>query len=101
MLDHLIRWLDSNHLNPKRLKPWIIPLEKLNRADLVRAGAKAVTLGGMLRAGLPVPPGFVLTTALFERFLSGATEWPQIQRALNNLGPNGFAEAEALSQRAR
>jgi pyruvate,water dikinase len=32
-------------------------------------GGKATRLDEMLRAGLPVPPAFCLTTALFERFL--------------------------------
>jgi len=33
-------------------------------------GGKAARLGEMIDAGLPVPPAFCLTTALFERFLT-------------------------------
>lgn len=33
-------------------------------------GGKAARLGEMIEAGLPVPPAFCLTTALFDRFLA-------------------------------
>jgi phosphoenolpyruvate synthase/pyruvate phosphate dikinase len=36
--------------------------------DVALAGGKAVGLGGLIEAGLPVPPGFVLTTAAYSRF---------------------------------
>ncbi|MFN2556938.1 MAG: PEP/pyruvate-binding domain-containing protein [Nitriliruptorales bacterium] len=34
------------------------------------AGGKAANLGEMLRAGFPVPAGFVVTTAAYERFVA-------------------------------
>ncbi|MCP9966583.1 hypothetical protein LUX57_16985 [Actinomadura madurae] len=37
--------------------------------DPALLGGKAARLDGMLRAGLPVPPAFCLTTALFDRFV--------------------------------
>ena len=38
-----------------------VPLMQLSREDAPWAGAKAANLGELLRAGLPVPAGFVLT----------------------------------------
>jgi len=38
-------------------------------ADASRVGAKAVVLGEMTRAGLPVPPGFVVTADAYLRAL--------------------------------
>ncbi|MGH3162624.1 MAG: PEP/pyruvate-binding domain-containing protein, partial [Streptosporangiaceae bacterium] len=35
-------------------------------ADAARAGGKAAALGELARAGLPVPRGFVVTTAAFS-----------------------------------
>ena len=40
----------------------VIPLSALGAGDLDRAGGKAANLGELLRAGLPVPPGVVITT---------------------------------------
>ncbi|EWS82775.1 PEP/pyruvate-binding domain-containing protein [Brachybacterium phenoliresistens] len=40
----------------------VLPLSALGAGDLDRAGGKAANLGELLRAGLPVPPGAVITT---------------------------------------
>jgi phosphohistidine swiveling domain-containing protein len=52
---------------------YVLPLNHLTRSDISRAGAKAANLGELAHAGFPVPDGFVLTTAAFERFLSANT----------------------------
>lgn len=43
--------------------------EELSRNDVPRAGGKGANLGEMTRAGLPVPPGFVVTVDSFRRLL--------------------------------
>jgi phosphohistidine swiveling domain-containing protein len=50
-------------------------LGSVGRDDVAVAGGKAVGLGGLMQAGLPVPAGFVLTTAAYSDFV-----------ARNNLG---------------
>ncbi|WP_166996985.1 PEP/pyruvate-binding domain-containing protein [Paramicrobacterium fandaimingii] len=45
-------------------------LQELRRADVTTSGAKAAALGTMLRAGLPVPDGFVLPFGT-ERSVTG------------------------------
>ena len=54
---------------PAQVK-FTIALRELSRADAARAGTKAATLGELSQAGFPVPDGFVVTTAAFERFLA-------------------------------
>lgn len=44
----------------------IAPLESFGAADISMVGGKAANLGEMRRAGLPVPPGFVITTKAYE-----------------------------------
>jgi rifampicin phosphotransferase len=39
-------------------------------ADLATAGGKGESLGRLARAGLPVPPGFHVTTAAYRRFVA-------------------------------
>ncbi|HEX6939471.1 MAG TPA: phosphoenolpyruvate synthase [Longimicrobiales bacterium] len=55
----LIRWFDE-----------------LGKEDVKLAGGKGANLGEMTRAGLPVPPGFVVTVDAFRRFreASGVAE---------------------------
>jgi phosphohistidine swiveling domain-containing protein len=45
-------------------------LGNVGRDDVGVAGGKAVGLGGLIQAGLPVPPGFVLTTDAYSRFVT-------------------------------
>jgi phosphoenolpyruvate synthase/pyruvate phosphate dikinase len=47
----------------------VVPLHAVGRRDLTLVGGKAGHLRERIRAGLPVPPGFVLTTAAYERFV--------------------------------
>jgi rifampicin phosphotransferase len=45
--------------------PLILSCADLNRDALPLAGGKAANLGELMRAGLPVPPGFCITTAAY------------------------------------
>ncbi len=47
----------------------VAPLAAFGRDDLASAGGKAANLGELVRAGLPVPPGFVVTTAAYREFV--------------------------------
>ena len=41
---------------------WVRPLAEVGRHDLATAGGKGANLGELVRAGVRVPPGFVITT---------------------------------------
>lgn len=49
---------------------YIKSLDEVGRDEVALAGGKAVGLGGLIQAGLPVPPGFVLTTDAYHEFVS-------------------------------
>ncbi|WP_167133470.1 PEP/pyruvate-binding domain-containing protein [Paramicrobacterium chengjingii] len=53
-------------------------LQELRCADVATSGAKAAALGTMLRAGLPVPDGFVLTFDAYR--LAAAGSFPRALR---------------------
>ncbi|WP_433294644.1 PEP/pyruvate-binding domain-containing protein [Pseudonocardia sp. CA-142604] len=46
--------------------------EELGRDDVDVAGGKGANLGELTRAGLPVPPGFVLTTTAYREFVASS-----------------------------
>lgn len=46
---------------------WVVALNAAGTADVARVGAKAATLGVLVRAGLAVPEGLVLTSAVSEQ----------------------------------
>ncbi|MFP3461685.1 PEP/pyruvate-binding domain-containing protein [Arthrobacter globiformis] len=49
---------------------YIRDFDQLGRNDLDEAGGKGANLGELARAGFPVPPGFVLTTAAYQDFVN-------------------------------
>jgi rifampicin phosphotransferase len=50
---------------------YVVGFAELGRGDIAVAGGKGANLGELTRAGLPVPPGFVLTTAAYRAFVEG------------------------------
>ena len=48
----------------------IASFEELNIVDTDIAGGKGASLGELTNAGIPVPPGIVITTKVFNNFLS-------------------------------
>jgi len=63
-------------------QPLVLPLPQLGRDDLGVAGGKGANLGELVRAGLPVPGGFVVTTAAYDRFVAHSGLDQTIARAL-------------------
>ena len=53
---------------------WIKPLQDITLADIETVGSKAAHLGAMLRAGFPIPPGFVITTDAFVEHFGHTTD---------------------------
>ncbi|HZW03907.1 MAG TPA: PEP/pyruvate-binding domain-containing protein, partial [Anaerolineaceae bacterium] len=58
------------------------PLDCFTWADLAQAGGKGANLGELVRAGFPVPPGFAVTTAAYERFAVAGDLQAVIARSL-------------------
>lgn len=49
--------------------PTILKLNELDRQDLSLAGGKGANLGALIRAGLPVPDGFCISTPAYLHFV--------------------------------
>ena len=56
-------------VNGAQKMQYIKSLTELNRADLPIAGGKGANLGALIQAGLPVPPGFCITTPAYRAFV--------------------------------
>lgn len=81
-------------------KSWLLNLDDAAASNPALAGTKAATLAGLKARGLPVPPGFVVTTAACQRILSAAGDtatslmetgipadvWAEILLGLRELG---------------
>jgi pyruvate, water dikinase len=78
-----------NHDRPVRR------LSELGAGDVAIAGGKGANLGELIRAGLPVPPGFVITVPAYRRTVQHAGLRADLERSA--AGPDRIAAA--LSER--
>jgi len=69
-------------------------LAEVGAADRLLAGGKAAALGELARAGLPVPGGYVVTTAAFGRAMAALDPSDGLVRSVQDL-PAGDVEGIA------
>jgi phosphohistidine swiveling domain-containing protein len=74
----------------------ILPLGDVDRGALPVVGGKAANLGELTRAGLPVPPGFCVTTAAYELVADG----DDLRRILDDLAETPPEDTERLAELA-
>ncbi len=70
-------------------------------ADRPTVGGKGGSLGELTRAGIPVPPGFVVRTAAFERFLAAVEKDAPIRSQVEALGSHELEKITDLSKLVR
>ncbi len=47
------------------MRIWVVPLAEISKDDVETAGGKGANLGELVRAGMAVPPGFVITAPAY------------------------------------
>jgi phosphoenolpyruvate synthase/pyruvate phosphate dikinase len=80
---------------------WVVPLSAVGPGDLPRVGGKGVNLGAMIAAGLPVPSGFCVTTAAFDRFVAQDAGMVEALAELDRLDPDDLEGVRARAGRLR
>ncbi|MCC7104137.1 MAG: phosphoenolpyruvate synthase [Chloroflexi bacterium] len=76
--------------------PLVLPLGRPG-ATLELAGGKGASLSRMLAAGLPVPAGFVLTTAAYQRLARARGLQAAVDRAVGSLSEAAPASFERVT----
>jgi len=69
--------------------------------DRPTVGGKGGSLGELTRAGIAVPPGFVVTTHGFEQFLEALEARAPVRATVAALDPNDLTAAGVLSEELR
>jgi pyruvate,water dikinase len=70
-----------------------------NHRSLV--GGKAFNLGKLIAAGLPVPPGFCVTTAAFDQFLASCPRRTELSHLLAQCSGDEIGRFAELSRKVR
>jgi pyruvate,water dikinase len=81
--------------------PFFVNLEEVSTADHALVGGKASKLGEVIREGLPVPPGFVITTECYQAFVDSGPLKLAIPSALETLDLSRPESVDAVSRRIR
>ena len=74
-----------------------IPLSDIGTNDATIAGGKGASLGELMRAGAPVPVGFVVTSAAFDRFMAGEHK-ALVDAVLERLDADAITVDQAASE---
>ncbi|WNZ61591.1 phosphoenolpyruvate synthase [Myxococcus sp. MxC21-1] len=79
--------------------PRLLWFSELSREDVALAGGKGANLGEMTRAGLPVPPGFVITAAAFQEAMAPVRA--QLSRLWAQVDPDDPSSLTQVTQQLR
>ena len=81
----------------------ILWFEELGKDDIPLVGGKNANLGEMLKAGIPVPPGFAITAHAYKRFIEETGIAEQIYKIIEETvtDPNDPKQYEEASKRIR
>lgn len=79
--------------------PLIQPFARLSRKDTSLAGGKGASLGEMMQAQIPVPPGFVLLAPAFDRFLVDTAIRAEVDAVLATVDHTLMHTVTAASER--
>lgn len=73
--------------------------KKITKNDAAIAGGKGASLGEMTRAGIPVPPGFVILSSAFDKFLEETDLNVEIDAAIDAVNHREIHTVEHASEK--
>ena len=79
---------------------WILWFDEFGKDSIKRVGGKCANLGEMIKIGIPVPPGFAVTTEAYDEFLAKTGAGKEMEEYLKKFpeGARTLAEFEEVSQ---
>lgn len=85
--------------NDKNKNKVVLTFKELSSKDVGIAGGKGASLGEMTQAGIPVPPGFVILSTAFEKFLGEADLNVEIDVILDSVNHKEVDTVENASEK--
>lgn len=80
--------------------PVVLPLAQATADRRAEVGGKAAGLGAIVGAGLPVPPGFVITVAGVQGIIAASGQAARLDELVGRGTDDALLEAQALLTRA-
>ncbi len=84
-------------------QPDVLWFEKLRNTDVPIVGGKNASLGEMISAGMPVPPGFAVTAYAYEEFINQTGIAKKVYKIINGTitDPNDPKQYDTASKKIR
>jgi len=79
----------------------IVWFKEVGKGDIALVGGKGANLGEMTQAGIPVPPGFIITSQAYYMFLEESKLAAKIQSLLNPLDANNSKQLQDISRKIK
>jgi len=80
---------------------WVKPLTEITKHDAALAGGKGASLGEMISAGIPVPPGYVVVADAFEQFFEKNNLREELDTILYSVKHDQMHTVEHASEKIR
>ena len=77
---------------------YVVKFEDLGKSDIGIAGGKGANLGELTQAGIPVPPGFVVTAETYGKFMEDAGINGKVLDILSKTDINNTKELQAAAE---
>ncbi|WP_405297397.1 phosphoenolpyruvate synthase [Methanobrevibacter sp.] len=77
---------------------YVKKFEELSKSDIGIAGGKGANLGELTQAGIPVPPGFVVTAQAYKYFMDEAGINDQVMEILDAIDINDTKALQAAAE---
>ena len=77
---------------------YVQKFEDLNKSDIGIAGGKGANLGELTQAGIPVPPGFVVTAGTYEKFMEDSGINDKVLDILDKIDINDTKALQAAAE---
>lgn len=81
--------------------PYIRAFDEPGAIEIERLGGKCASLVSLTEAGMPVPPGFAVTTEAYTAFVRSAGIADDIRQMVEGINPDDVAHVDEVSARIR
>jgi len=88
-------------VNLKKGKKFVAWFDELGKEDIPLAGGKGANLAEMTRAGIPVPPGFIVTSDAYFHFLNRAGLEQEMRQLLEPLDVEDSQKLKEVSDKVK
>jgi pyruvate,water dikinase len=79
----------------------VLNFSAITKDDVAAAGGKGASLGELTRAGIPVPPGFVVTTYAFRESLLNIEQAKDFEGKISKLSGDDIAQVKEVADPIR